>query len=189
MAKLELTAQEKTSTQNQLRELIGDGIDYTPSTEENLREFKERHYNDIRSAEPSYTEKTIQHSLDVAVGTVEAASKVLNVHTSLLALTESNDFLNLINFYFEEEKERLSNMLTSPTPFDHNTKGELLAKLDAIRQFKLFLGAVANNADENVAVVESQTNAIEVLESILENDIDPETGLVVYQPEVTVEED
>ena len=65
-----------------------------------------------------------------------------NKFAALVRLEENDDWKLFKDMYFKDEKERLSNALTSVNPFREETEKQLMQKLIGIRQLKLFFQGI-----------------------------------------------
>jgi chromosome segregation ATPase len=117
-----------------------------------------------------YNESTIEdikRDLNFLKEELKDVNNIILKHDTLLKLEDTAEWQDFKKMYFEDERNRVADALTSEQKFREEAERQLHEKLTSIRHLKLFLRNIETKAEHNKSFVEELKLRIEALEELL----------------------
>jgi hypothetical protein len=149
--------------------LIGTEQEDTRNDDASMILGEEEHYRSITKDGDLHSLSNLERSIEISKDSIAIEEVNVQFNKAVYKLSKNDDFRIFIDYYFETEKDRLAEMVTSAHAFDANTKDEITSKLDSIRHFKLFIKAAVSNGNDALPMIQGEKMNIDVIERAIED--------------------
>ena len=132
--------------------------------------MSENQINVLEHLEAYYENATIDDIKRDIVETQKAIDELDEQNKTFKALEnleKNNDWIEFKDAYFKREKERISNALTSVSPFREETEKQLHDKLTSIRHLKMFINFIEIDARNNGELIKELEQRVKDLNIII----------------------